>query len=190
MKSLFFDLCLLITKDYSRTTFGVVAQHQNPEKTNINALNKRIQWQINNPDRGLRYILFLIIIGTKLQENNSFELTGNIMHYSLTKSKRVTRSVLINTIICIDLYLLYECLVKLRITKEKRLMINIMALQESYKRQELYKIRWINRADNLANAFIKRDSNGLLIRFIDTNKAHVRIDGWVEREEQIHEKKL
>ncbi|KAF2181747.1 hypothetical protein K469DRAFT_588215, partial [Zopfia rhizophila CBS 207.26] len=46
----------------------------------------------------------------------------------------------INTIICIDLYSLYECLVKLRTTKEKCLIIDIMALQESYKRQELYKI--------------------------------------------------
>jgi hypothetical protein len=31
-------------------------------------------------------------------------------------------------IVCIDLYSLYKCLVKLGITKEKRLMIDIMAL--------------------------------------------------------------
>ncbi|KAF2185681.1 hypothetical protein K469DRAFT_466462, partial [Zopfia rhizophila CBS 207.26] len=219
---------------------SIAAQHQNPEKTDIDALNKRIQWQIDNPDRGLRYIPFnirkcslfvfvdgsfannkdmssqlgfLIIIGTESRENNSFELTGNIMHYSSTKSKRVTRSVLaseiygmvsgvdmayafnttlnqitqelnlpqINTIICTDSYSLYECLVKLGTTKEKRLMIDIMALRESYERRELYEIRWINGADNLADAFTKRDSNGSLTRFIDTNKAHVRIDGWVER---------
>ncbi|KAF2175420.1 hypothetical protein K469DRAFT_724133 [Zopfia rhizophila CBS 207.26] len=162
---------------------------------------------IDNPDRGLRYIPFnirkcllfvfvdgsfannkdmssqlgfLIIIRTESRENNSFELTGNIMHYSSTKSKRVTRSVLvseiygmvsgvdmayafnttlnqiaqelnllqINTIICTDSYSLYECL-------------------------ELYEIRWINGADNLADAFTKRNSNGLLKRFIDTNKAHI-----------------
>jgi len=39
----------------------------------------------------------------------------------------------IPTIMCTDLYSLYECLVKLGTTKEKRLMINIMALQQSYK---------------------------------------------------------
>ena len=32
-------------------------------------------------------------------------------------------------IVCTDLYLLYKCLVKLGITKEKRLIINIMALR-------------------------------------------------------------
>ena len=144
------------------------------------------------------------------------------MHYSSTKSKRVTRSVLaseiygmvsgvdmayafnttlnqiaqelnlpqINTIICTDSYSLYECLVKLGTTKEKRLIIDIMALRELYESRELYEIRWINGSDNLADGFTKKNSNGSLTRFIDTNKAHVRIDGWVEREEQIHEKKL
>ena len=35
----------------------------------------------------------------------------------------------IPTIMCTDLYSLYECLVKLNTTKEKRLIIDIMALQ-------------------------------------------------------------
>ena len=47
---------------------------------------------------------------------------------------------IIPTIVYTDLYSLYECLVKLGTTKEKRLIINIMALQQSYKRQELFKI--------------------------------------------------
>jgi hypothetical protein len=90
----------------------------------------------------------------------------------LTKSKRVTRSVLASeiygivrgvdiaivisttitiitnqlelpkllTIVCTDLYSLYECLVKLGTITEKRLMINIMALRQSYERRELMKI--------------------------------------------------
>ena len=40
----------------------------------------------------------------------------------------------IPTIICTNLYSLYECLVKLGTTKEKRLIIDIMALWQSYKR--------------------------------------------------------
>jgi hypothetical protein len=32
---------------------------------------------------------------------------------------------------------LYECLVKLGTTQEKRLIINIMALREAYKRKEI-----------------------------------------------------
>ena len=41
---------------------------------------------------------------------------------------------IIPTIVCTDLYSLYKYLVKLSTTKEKRLIINIIALQQSYKR--------------------------------------------------------
>ncbi len=44
-------------------------------------------------------------------------------------------------VVCTDSYSLYECLVKLRTTKEKRLIINIIALRQSYERRELYEIR-------------------------------------------------
>ena len=43
-------------------------------------------------------------------------------------------------IVCTDLYLLYKCLVKLSITKEKRLIINIIALCQLYERKEIIKI--------------------------------------------------
>ena len=43
-------------------------------------------------------------------------------------------------IMCTDLYSLYKCLVKLNTTKEKRLIIDIMALWQSYERQKLFKI--------------------------------------------------
>jgi len=41
---------------------------------------------------------------------------------------------IIPIIVYTDLYSLYKCLVKLSTTKEKRLIINIIALQQSYKR--------------------------------------------------------
>ncbi len=50
---------------------------------------------------------------------------------------------LIPFVVCIDSYSLYEYLVKLGITTEKRLMIDIMGLKESYERREM-EIRWIN----------------------------------------------
>ena len=40
-------------------------------------------------------------------------------------------------IVCTDFYSLYECLVKLGTTKEKRLMIDIIVIRQSYKRREL-----------------------------------------------------
>jgi hypothetical protein len=47
----------------------------------------------------------------------------------------------IPTIICTDSFLLYKCLVKLGTTKEKRLIIDIIAIRQLYKRQELFEIR-------------------------------------------------
>jgi hypothetical protein len=45
------------------------------------------------------------------------------------------------TIIYTDSYSLYECLVNLRTIKKKRLMIDIMALRQSYERRELTEVR-------------------------------------------------
>jgi hypothetical protein len=44
-------------------------------------------------------------------------------------------------VICTNLYSLYECLIKLGTIQEKRLIINILALQQSYKRKKIAKIR-------------------------------------------------
>jgi hypothetical protein len=44
---------------------------------------------------------------------------------------------MISIVVYTDSYSLYECLVKLGTTKEKRLMIDIMAIRQSYKRREL-----------------------------------------------------
>lgn len=132
-----------------------------------------------------------------------------MIHYSSTKYKRVTRSVLaleiygivngfnigiaiattlrmiterlrlptIPLVIYIDLYSLYECLIKLRITKEKRLMIDIMTLRQSYERREITEIRWINSDNNPIDAFIKVSLNRALKRFIDSNELIVRVEG-------------
>jgi hypothetical protein len=76
-------------------------------------------------------------------------------------------------IICTDLYLLYKCLVKLSTTKEKCLIINIMALRQLYKRKEIIKIQWIDRKDNPANTMTKSTSNKAFGEFIDFNQLSV-----------------
>ena len=87
----------------------------------------------------------------------------------------------IPVIVCTDSYSLYECLVKLGTTKEKRLMIDIMAIRQSYERRELQEIRWINGNDNPADAMTKAKPNPSLETFIDTNKLNIRVEGWVKR---------
>ena len=140
---------------------------------------------------------------------DEFIIKGNLIHYSSTKSKRVTRSVLaseiygmvggvdmaiaINTtirmitsqlglpptaiIVCTDSYSLYECLVKLGTTKEKRLMIDIMALRQSYERREIAEVRWINGKDNPADAMTKLTLNKALERFLNDNQLTIQIEG-------------
>jgi len=65
-------------------------------------------------------------------------------------------------VVCTNSFSLYECLVKLRTTKEKRLMIDIMALRQSYERRELAEIRWIKGESNLANVITKSIPNKAL----------------------------
>ena len=113
-----------------------------------------------------------IIIANETTGQDEFTIKGNLIYWSSTKSKRVTRSVLaseiygmvggvdmaiainstikmiteqldlpdIPLIVCTNSYSLYECLVKLGTTQEKRLMIDIMALRQSYERRELFKV--------------------------------------------------
>lgn len=224
---------------------SVAAQHQEPSDEDVKALNKRLQWQIENQDRGLTNIpldlatlkLFVFVDGSFANnqdlssqlgyvillanelpdaEKDTFHLRGNIMHFSSTKSKRVTRAVLASEIYgmvlgvdiaiainstlqliaqrlgippppivcCTDSYSLYECLVKLGTTKEKRLMIDIMALRQSYERRELQEIRWIKGDDNPADAMTKSTPNSALRTLVDSNELVVRVEGWVNRQEK------
>jgi len=103
---------------------------------------------------------YKIIIANESTGENDFIIYGNLIYWSSTKSKCITRSVLaseiygmvggVNMVIAIgttlkmiidrlklpaipiiiytDLYSLYKCLVKLSTTKEKRLIIDIIAL--------------------------------------------------------------
>jgi hypothetical protein len=113
-----------------------------------------------------------MLVNKHTNVDNTLTIYSNVIYYSSTKCKRVTRSVLASKIygivngfdigiaiattlriiterlgipivplvICTNLYSLYKCLVKLRTTKEKRLIIDIIALRQSYERREITKI--------------------------------------------------
>src|SRR5437762_630329 len=87
----------------------------------------------------------------------------------------------IPTIICTNLFSLYECIVKLGTTKEKQLMIDIMAIRQSYERRELLEIQWINGNDNLANAMTKSNLVKALQNLVNTNELVIRVEGWVQQ---------
>ena len=87
----------------------------------------------------------------------------------------------ISIVVYIDLLSLYKCLVKLGTTKEKRLIIDIMALREAYEQGELKDIRWIDGRDNPADAMTKVAANTSMEQLINTNKLELRVQGWVDR---------
>jgi hypothetical protein len=157
---------------------------------------------------------FIIVLATETgRTENDFEIQGNIIHWSSTKCKRVTRSVLaselygmttgfdsgialsttlnrildslniprVPLVICSDSRSLYECLVKLGTTDEKRLMIDIMSLRESYEKKEISEVRWIDGKDNPADACTKKTPNQALERLISTNTLRIRIEAFVDR---------
>jgi hypothetical protein len=84
-------------------------------------------------------------------------------------------------IICTNSFLLYECLIKLGTTQEKRLIIDIMALHQSYKRRKIAEIRWIYNKNNPADALTKANANSLLKQLVSTNKLTVRMKEYIER---------
>jgi hypothetical protein len=72
-------------------------------------------------------------------------------------------------VVCTDSKSLYECLVKLGTTQEKRLMIDVMCLRQAYKRREIAEVKWIKGESNPADSITKLKPTNALKRLIDTN---------------------
>jgi len=71
--------------------------------------------------------------------------------------------------------------VKLGTTDEKRLMVDILSLRQSYERREITEIRWISGNDNPADALTKASPNRALESFLDNNTLSIRVEGSVQR---------
>lgn len=205
------------------------AQVVNPVEENTKALNKRLEWQIENSKRGLTFVKLdstslQLIAFTDASFANNKDLSSqigyvlvltdatnkaNIVHWSSAKCKRVTRSVLaselygmahgfdvavavkgtVDKILQISLPLilatdsksLYDCLVRLGTTQEKRLMVDVMCLRQDYERRLISEIKWIDGDSNPADAMTKSKACPALTQLIDTNEIDLQAIGWVER---------
>lgn len=143
--------------------------------------------------------------------------TANLIHWSSIKCKRVTRSVLaaelyamahgfdmgiaikttitkmlgyeIPLYLCTDSKSLYECISKLGTTQEKRLMIDILCLRESYERREITELRWIAGNTNPADAMTKAKACPALKNLVENNYINLEeaTIKWVERVPDLNE---
>ncbi|KHJ30413.1 hypothetical protein EV44_g3740 [Erysiphe necator] len=111
---------------------------------------------------------------------SSFDL-GLALITTLNSVAKSLRLKPIPLVICTDSFSLYQCLTKLGTLNEKQLMIDVMALRQSYERREIEEIRWIDGADNPADAMTETLPNQALTKFIDKNTLSIRIDGSVDR---------
>jgi hypothetical protein len=64
---------------------------------------------------------------------------------------------------------------KLGITKKKHLIINIIAIRQTYEKRELFEICYINKRDNPTDTITKLLSNKILEKFVNTNKLIIHI---------------
>lgn len=87
-------------------------------------------------------------------------------------------------VICTDSRSLYECLVKLGTTYEKRLMIDVMSLRQSYERREITEVRWIDGGNNPADSMTKAKASSTLRTLIDSNRINLNATQWIERSDE------
>jgi hypothetical protein len=205
------------------------AQVISPSEEDAKQLNKRLNWQIENANRGLKFVkldikTLQLLVFTDASFANNKDLSSqigyvivladatkkaNIVHWSSVKCKRVTRSVLASElygtahgfdigvaikstvdkilqinlplVLCTDSKSLYDCLVRLGTTQEKRLMIDVMCLRQAYERRQITEVKWIDGEANPADAMTKGKPCAALQRLINTNRIDLQVVGWVER---------
>ena len=116
------------------------------------------------------------------------ELYGLVHGFDMGYSVKTTlRQILEKTrpnlplIVMTDSKSLFDCITTLNTTEEKRLMIDIMGLRESYERREIDEIRWIDGTCNPADALTKHAPCHALADLVSTNTLRLTAKKWITR---------
>lgn len=166
----------------SQLGFLLVLANENMEKTTgtMKTEGNILHWSSFKCKRVTRSVLASEIYGLV----NGFDAGWSI---STTLNIITNRMGLpeIPVVVCTDSHSLYECLVKLGTTDEKRLMIDILALRQSYERREINEVRRIEGTKNPANALTKNTPNKALEELVSTNKLSMKArDMWCEEKKE------
>ncbi len=224
------DETYLISICQSEASFDLshAAQFIEISSDDITSLNKRLNWQIINQSRDLKYVKLnqsilrlMIFIDSSFVNNRDLSSQidyvicladathANILHWLSIKCKRMTRNVLavelfvmihdfdvdsilkstLIKMLVIDIFLilitdskfLYDCLIRLNITIEKRLMIDVMILRQFYERRKITEMIWKHDINNLVDSMIKIKSSTVLKTMIDINQINLNTTEWVKR---------
>jgi hypothetical protein len=81
-------------------------------------------------------------------------------------------------ILATDSKSLYDCLVRLGTTIEKRLMIDVMAVLQSYERRKITEVKWIHGSNNPADSMTKSKPSLALKTVIATNRINLDTTEW------------
>lgn len=210
--------------------FSIFSQYPDPDTIAAKRLNKVVTYAKANSDVALKFVkLHPTTIKLSVFSYASFAAnpdsssqlayvitlsddTGraNILHYSSTKSRRVTRSVLsselfaavhafdyastIRTTLCdvfdqnvpLTLYTDSKCLfdgiMGFNATSEKRLLIDLRMLREAYEMREIAEVIWIPSGENPADAMTKDAPCAAMHKLMANNALDLNFISWVKRQ--------
>ena len=98
---------------------------------------------------------------------------------------KLTINLVLNTTIPLIIYTnlksLYNCLVRLNTTQEKRLIVDFICLRQLYECKKIAEIKWIEGNTNPADFITKLKAYNALKQLINTNKVNISVMEWVER---------
>ena len=138
--------------------------------------------------------------------------TAHILNYSSRKKRRVTRSVLgcevfafadafdsayvlrqdlqqlLNVNIPLKMFTdsksLFDVITKCTMTAEKRLMIDIFAINQAYDGREITNVGFVRSENNIANGFTKVMKSESLLNVMATGLCAPIVEQWVVRQEE------